>query len=149
MFILCTKRKATTARPELEVELTATTRATLLIHEGVPTTEWIPVLLLFVGVRIIAAIEARTKFWVTKDLICLVDARHLLLGRLLGETLLGGFVWVVLLGELPVGCLDLSLIGVVGYPEDLVVVFGRAALQGNLGFLQERVDDVLLIRPRF
>ena len=112
MFILSTKRKSTTAaaRSKLEVEPTATaTRATLLEHEGVSAAKWISMLLLFVRVGVIAAIEALTKFWVAEDLVCLVDARHLLLGRLLGETLLGGFVWVVLLGEFPVGCLDLSL----------------------------------------
>lgn len=139
-FTLSTKRKATsttttTTRPKLEVELTPT-RGTLLVHEGVSaTTKWIAMLLLFVRVRVIAAIEARTKLWVTEDLVRLVYARHLLLGRFLGEALLRGFVRVVLLGELPVGCLDLSLIGVVGYSKHLVVVFGRATLQSNLSLL--------------
>lgn len=138
-----------TPRPELELEL-ATTRTALLEHERVSATMAEGVsLLLLVRVGVVTAVETCAQLGIAEDLVCLVNLRHLLLGCLLGETLLGGLVGMMLLGELAVGGLDLAFIGIVGYPEDLVIILVLAALQGNLGFLHEGVDDVLLVWPRF
>lgn len=133
------------ARPELEL-LTA-----LLEHEGVAAAKRMPaepVLLLLVRVGVVAAVEARAQLRVREHLVRLIDGRHLLLGRLLGEPLLGRLVGVVDLGELAVRRLDLPLVGVVRHPEHLVVVLGRAALEGELGLLEELVGDLALLGRR-
>ena len=130
--------------PKLELELLTPT--TLLEHERVPSgPERAPLveLGLLVRVGVVAAVEAGAQLRVAEHLVRLVDAGHLLLGFLLGQPLLGRFVRVVQLGELAVGGLDLALVGVVRHAENLVVVLCLAALEGDLGFLQERVDDVV------
>lgn len=133
------------ARPELEL------LAALLEHEGVAAAERMPaesVLLLLVRVGVVAAVEARAQLRVHEHLVRLVDGRHLLLSRLLGEPLLGRLVGVVNLGELAVRRLNLPLVGVVRHPEHLVVVLGRAALEGELGLLEELVGDLALLGGR-
>ena len=95
-------------------------------------------------VGVVAAVEARAQLRVVEHLVRLVDARHLLLGVLLGEPLLGRLVRVVQLGQLAVGGFDLPLVGVVRHAEHLVVVLGLAALEGDLRLLHERVDGFFL-----
>ena len=140
------RKAATPARPELEL------LAPLLKHKGVAAAERMPaaepVLLLLVRVGVVAAVEARAQLRVREHLVRLVDGRHLLLGRLLGEPLLGRLVGVVDLGEFAVRRLDLPLVGVVRDPEHLVVVLGRAALEGELGLLEELVGDLALLGRR-
>lgn len=108
--------------------------------------EWVSLVkaLLLVRIGVVAAVEARAQFRVAEHFIRLVDARHLLLGILLGETLLGGLVRVVLLGQLAVGGFDLSLISVVWDADDLVVVFCFAAFECNLGITQKLVGKAAL-----
>lgn len=115
----------TAAREPLEHELLSATAKRITLVVVLP----------LIRVGIITAIEARPQLGVAKDLICFVDASHLLLGLLLGDALLDGLVGVELLRGLAVGGLDLALVGVVGYGEDLVVVLALAALQGDLGLV--------------
>lgn len=137
--------------PKLELEILTTSRETPLLmeHEWLTTTEWIALervsSLLRVGV--VSAIEPGSQFWVTEDLVRLINGGHLLLCLLLGDALLHSLVRVELLCRLAVGGLDLSFVSVAGNTEDLVVVLGLAALQSNLCLVEERVDLVLLIRP--
>lgn len=146
--------KGETTRSELEIELLATA---LLEHEGPSTTtttkgvalERVTALLSLLRVGVVASIEARPQFGVAQHLVGLVDARHLLLRLLLADARLHRLVGVVHLGHLAVRRLDLSLVGVVGDPEHLVVILCLATLQCNLGFLQQRVDNVFLLGPRF
>ena len=139
------ERESRPAPAKLEVELLPA--AALMEHEGVAVAaEGVPavLLLLLVRVGVVAAVEARAQLRVAEHLVRLVDGRHLLLGLLLGEALLGRLVRVVQLGQLAVRRLDLALVRVVRHAEDLVVVLCLAALEGDLCFLKERVDDVVL-----
>ena len=139
----------------MELESSSSSGSALLEHEGVATSvaegasvEGVAAVpLLLVGVGVVAAVEAGAQLGVAQDLVRLVDGRHLLLGRLLGEPLLGRLVRVVLLGELAIGRLDLALVGVVRHAQNLVVVLCLGSLECDLGLLHQRVDHVALVRP--
>lgn len=132
----------TTAKVHLELLTSA------LVHEGVTTASegasMVRVVLLL-GVGVVASVKAGAQLRVTEDLVGLVDGGHLLLGLLLGHALLDGLVRVELLRGLAVSRLDLPVVRVIGHAEDLVVVLGLAALQGDMGFLQHRVDMLFLV----
>lgn len=131
--------------PEIELELLSATTA-LLEHEGMSPSKGVPVVVLrlFMRIRIVAPIETRAQLWVAQHLICLVNSRHLFLSLFLGETLFGGLVWVVHLGQLAVSRLDLTLVGVVCNPENLVVVLVLATFERDLRLLHEWVNSIFL-----
>ena len=87
---LTTKGEAPKAatRPEFEIELLATTTTTLLEHEGLASTTTKAasegVTLGFIRVGVIASVEPGPKLGIAQDLVCLVDAGHLLLRLFLG-----------------------------------------------------------------
>ncbi|KAI6769465.1 hypothetical protein HG531_010569 [Fusarium graminearum] len=115
--------------------------------EGVALLEWVPGC--FLRVRVIAVVETRSQFGIAKYFICFVDAGHLLLSILLGNTLLSSLVRVEDLGLFAVGRLDLAFVGIVFDTKDLVVVLCFAALQSDMSLVKDGVDLVFLIRTKF
>jgi hypothetical protein len=101
--------------------------------------------LLLVRVGVVTAVKARAELRIGKDFVSFVDAGHLLLSLLLGETLLGGLIGVVLLGKLAVRRLDLAVVGVVGNSEDLVIVLCFAAFEGDFCIVEELVGEGALV----
>lgn len=140
-IVLKTEASATKpTTPKVELLTSA-----LLEHEWMTpaermSTAWEALLLLVV--RVVTTIEACTKLWVDENLVCLVDLRHLLLGILLGDSLLGCLVWVVGLGQFAVGRLDLALVGILGDTENLVVVLCLGPSECDLSFPEEAFDQL-------
>lgn len=84
-----------TATPIFELKLLSS----LLEHERMTATaegtSLEGVLLLFVRIGVVAAVEAGAEFRVAEDLVGLVNGRHLLLCDLFRDSLLHGLVRVV------------------------------------------------------
>lgn len=96
--------------------------------------------LLFLTIRVVPAIKPRPQFWITQYLIRLVNPRHFFLRFLFRDSLLGGFVRMVLFRHIPIGALDGTVIGVGRNFKDFVVIFRFGAFEEGVGFLEEGLD---------
>lgn len=143
--MLDASNQSTKGRTTAEFELKLLTAGALVEEERRATALLEGMALALLGIGIIATIKACAQLGVGKYLVRLVDRLHLLLSCLLGEALLVRLVRVMLLGQLAVGALDLSLVGVAGHAEDLVVVLGLAAAQFDLRLAQQRLHNRLLV----
>lgn len=107
--------------------------------------EWVAATVGLLGVGIIASIEAGAELRITEDLVRLVDRRHLLLSRLLGDAHLGRLVRMIELRGPAPSSLNLALVGIIFDTEDLVVVLGFATLESDLGLVDDGFDLFLKI----
>lgn len=95
--------------------------------------------LLFRIIRIVAPVEPRSQFRIAKDFIRFIDVCHLL-GRLLFAHPQGAcLVRVVLFGHGSISFFNGAVVGVRGDAQDFVVVFGLAAFEQGVSFLEERL----------
>lgn len=100
---------------------------------------------LFLRVGVVTSVKPGAQLGVTQDLVRLIDLRHLLLGVLLGKAVAVGLVRVVFPRHLAIRRFDLAFVGVAGYTENPVVILCFRALEVDAGFVQEGVDNVLLV----
>lgn len=132
---------------ELETSPRETTTATLLPEEELLTARPLPertsverLLLLLLTIRIIAPVKPRSQFRIAQHFVSLVDLGHLLLRLILQHAPSLCFIRVELSRQRPVGALDGTVVGVVGYAKNLVVILRLGTLEADVGFLVEELD---------
>jgi hypothetical protein len=110
----------------------------LLTASSLP--KWTPVeglSLLFGVVGVIASIKSRAQLWITKDFVRLIDARHFLRRFFLRYALRRRLIRMIFLSRSAISFLYSTVVGIVCYTEDFVVVFRFRALEEGLGFLEK------------